>query len=226
MAASLLQEQCQLKILQNVKDYRPEFLGLLPLNTRRHLLPALPLIDLVALENTPFMQGINCDQEVWRECYEGILRVMNNLRLVLPYPKESKSSYRESCQEILLFLILNRAWPYSRFPIQQLLFSLRSDTLTATTPYYERARNVNVVELLRKTIALFGTLPKRLHIECNFFKYTIFWREDWSPILQPLLANVRHFSYSVVFSENQLVASYLLSLIEQCGQLQCISICW
>jgi hypothetical protein len=45
-------KKCQLKILQNVEDYRPEILGLLPLNLRRHPLPALPLIDLVALDGT------------------------------------------------------------------------------------------------------------------------------------------------------------------------------
>ena len=222
--ATPLQEQCQLKILLNIEDYRPEVLGLLPLKVRRKLLSALPMIHLAALEGTPFMQGINCEEEAWRERYEEVLHLMNDLKLVLPYPRETNSSYRGSCQEMLLFLILHRSWPYSRFPIGKLLFCLRTNSPTAVVP--PRYRNVNTVELLRNTIALFRTLPRRLHVECSFFQHTVFWREDWSEVLQMLLANVQHFSYGVLVSESQAIASYLLGLNERSRLLQCISISW
>ena len=237
--AAPLQEQCYLKLLLSIEEYSPEVLSWLPLRMRRRLLSALPLADLDMLEETPFSRGINFEEEVWKERYDEILHMLNDLKLILPYSREAKIPNSENCRDILLFLILHHVWPYTRFPIRKLLFSLRTHMYSQSNivppryrirvlPLYGVGSNCSTVDLLRSTIALLRRLPTRLHIECSFFRYSVFWKQDWGDLLQLLVANMQHFSCSVLSAENEPIATYLFDLVTSNAQssLQSVSISW
>ena len=65
-----LQQVSILCVISNLESFPPDILALLPLKFRRDLLLFLPPADIFQLEQTSVVDGIDMENEIWREVYE------------------------------------------------------------------------------------------------------------------------------------------------------------
>ena len=65
-----LQQASILCVISNLESFLPDILALLPLKFRRDLLLLLPPADIFQLEHTSVANGIDMENEIWKEVYE------------------------------------------------------------------------------------------------------------------------------------------------------------
>ena len=65
-----LQQASILCVISNLENFPPDILALLPLKFRRDLLLLLPPADIFQLEHTSVANGIDMENEIWKEVYE------------------------------------------------------------------------------------------------------------------------------------------------------------
>ena len=65
-----LQQTSILYVISNLEEFPPDMLALLPLRFRRDLLLMLPPADIFQLEQTSVVNGIDMENEIWKEVYE------------------------------------------------------------------------------------------------------------------------------------------------------------
>ena len=64
-----LQQASILYVIFNLEEFSPDVLALLPLRFRRDLLLMLPPADIFKLEQTSVVDGIDMENEIWKEVY-------------------------------------------------------------------------------------------------------------------------------------------------------------
>ena len=65
-----LQQASKLYVISNLEEFPPDVLAQLPLRFRRDLLLMLPPADIFQLEQTSVVDGIDMENEIWKEVYE------------------------------------------------------------------------------------------------------------------------------------------------------------
>ena len=224
-----LQKQCILYLLFHADEFPPSYLGLLPRRLRRDLLDCMSIADVCRLEGTPFTDGIST-KEIWMQVYNEIITKMQGFPLIAPYnyfwkiAQKHEQGYRESCYELISFLILHQIWPYNRVSVTQLLFSPRiCSNADMIAPPCKANRNMTGAKLIQTVMTLFGSPPNGLYIYCDFFRHTRFWHNDHSEILQVFLCNVTCCTFA---NQDDIVVAYFLELLLSYKKQNLQSVCF
>ena len=226
-----LQYLCMCFTRLNLERIPSQQLALLPLKFRKELLHSLPLADVCSLEETQVVQGISME-EVWLEVHNNLMEQLQALRLSLPYILYQKTGarrgHRESCYELIAFLVLHQAWPYSKLSVSELLFSVRLCDNNIVLPHrYSFFGQLSSLQLINAVMAAFRTLPKGLCVYCSTFRHTRLWKEDNFQVLKAFLQEIQCLNcYTSVGTESETepVVSYIFGLCLSSHKLQSVSI--